>query len=52
MALRDSNTVLMNFFSQAETPKAEWNEYRVNLKKKLNTPEGGPNIELPSPSAE
>lgn len=48
-ALRDSDTVLMNFFSQGKTPDPEWNEYRVKLKEILNTAEGDPNIDLPSP---
>ncbi|MGP2413868.1 hypothetical protein ACTUSQ_06845 [Pantoea ananatis] len=51
-ALRESDTVLMNFFSQGKAPKSEWNEYRIKLKEILSMAEGDPNTELPSPPAE
>jgi len=51
-ALRDSDTVLMNFFSQGKTPSPDWNAYRDKLKNILSTPEGDPKINLPSPPTE
>lgn len=48
-ALRDSDTVLMNFFSQGKQPTSEWAEYRSKLKAILDADAGQPGTVLPLP---
>ncbi|PQK95853.1 hypothetical protein [Pantoea ananatis] len=50
-ALRDSDTVLMNFFSQGKQPTSDWAEYRGKLRAILDADQGDPEMGLPSPPA-